>query len=165
MASKYGQVWIWLEFRPPSPNLALEPQPRLRKARRREAPMLKHSLAILAITSIPAMAADGVVSSHDVRFDQVSFTCGEMNQGRQGRALHSFEPRRKNTSKRSNLRRMTRWLRAGISPIGLSAKVAISSRLQLMQAAKALSARRNRLDVEQILSATSRSLEMGLSLL
>ena len=43
--------------------------------------MLKHSLAILAISTIPAMAADSVVSSHDVQFDQVSFTCGEMNQG------------------------------------------------------------------------------------
>ena len=42
--------------------------------------MLKHSLAILAISTIPAMAADNIVSSHDVRFDQVSFTCGEMNQ-------------------------------------------------------------------------------------
>jgi hypothetical protein len=39
--------------------------------------MLKHSLAILAISTIPAMAADNIVSSHDVRFDQVSFTCGE----------------------------------------------------------------------------------------
>jgi len=43
--------------------------------------MLKHSLAILAISTIPAMAADNIVSSHDVRFDQVSFTCGEMNEG------------------------------------------------------------------------------------
>jgi len=41
--------------------------------------MFKHSLAILALTTLPAMAAD-VVSSHEVRFDQVSFTCGEMNQ-------------------------------------------------------------------------------------
>ena len=43
--------------------------------------MLKHLLAILAITTIPAMAADNVVSSREVRFDQVSFTCGEMSQG------------------------------------------------------------------------------------
>ena len=42
--------------------------------------MFKHSLAILALTTIPAMAADSVISSHEVRFDQVSFTCGEMNQ-------------------------------------------------------------------------------------
>ena len=43
--------------------------------------MLKQGLAILAITTVPAMAADNVVSSHEVRFDQVAFTCGEMNQG------------------------------------------------------------------------------------
>ena len=43
--------------------------------------MLKQALAILAITTVPAMAADNVVSSHEVRFDQVAFTCGEMNQG------------------------------------------------------------------------------------
>ncbi len=43
--------------------------------------MLKHSLAILALTTLPAMAADTVVSSHEVRFDQVAFTCGEINQG------------------------------------------------------------------------------------
>ncbi len=43
--------------------------------------MLKHSLAILALTTIPAMAADNIVSTHEVRFDQVSFTCGEMSQG------------------------------------------------------------------------------------
>ncbi len=43
--------------------------------------MLKHSLAILALTTIPAMAADSIVSSHEVRFDQVAFTCGEINQG------------------------------------------------------------------------------------
>ncbi len=42
--------------------------------------MLKHSLAILALTTLPAMAADTVVSSHEVQFDQVAFTCGEMNQ-------------------------------------------------------------------------------------
>ena len=36
--------------------------------------MLKHSLAILALTTIPAMAADNIVSTHEVRFDQVSFT-------------------------------------------------------------------------------------------
>ena len=38
--------------------------------------MLKHSLAILALTTIPAMAADNIVSSHEVQFDQVAFTCG-----------------------------------------------------------------------------------------
>lgn len=43
--------------------------------------MLKYSLAILAVTTIPGMAAENVVSSHEVRFDQVSFTCGEISQG------------------------------------------------------------------------------------
>jgi hypothetical protein len=43
--------------------------------------MLKHSLAILALTTMPALAAGNVISSHEVRFDQVSFTCGEMDQG------------------------------------------------------------------------------------
>lgn len=52
--------------------------------------MLKQALAILAITAAPAMAADSVVSSHEVRFDQVSFTCGEMNQaGKVVRFIHS----------------------------------------------------------------------------
>lgn len=52
--------------------------------------MLKHSLAILALTTIPAMAADNIVSSHEVQFDQVSFTCGEMNQaGKVVRFIHS----------------------------------------------------------------------------
>ncbi len=52
--------------------------------------MLKHSLAILAITTIPAMASDTVVSSHDVSFDQVSFTCGEVNQsGKVVRFIHT----------------------------------------------------------------------------
>ena len=52
--------------------------------------MFKHSLAILALTTIPAMAAGNNVTSHDVRFDQVSFTCGEMNQnGKVVRFIHS----------------------------------------------------------------------------
>lgn len=42
--------------------------------------MLKQSLAILALTTIPAMAADNIVSSNEVRFDQVAFTCGEIDQ-------------------------------------------------------------------------------------
>ena len=52
--------------------------------------MLKHSLAILALTTLPAMAAGNIVSSHEVRFDQVSFTCGEINQsGKVVRFIHS----------------------------------------------------------------------------
>ncbi len=52
--------------------------------------MFKHSLAILALTTLPAMAADNIVSSHQVRFDQVSFTCGELNQsGKVVRFIHS----------------------------------------------------------------------------
>lgn len=52
--------------------------------------MFKHSLAILALSTIPAMAADTVASSHEVRFDQVSFTCGEINQaGKVVQFIHS----------------------------------------------------------------------------
>jgi hypothetical protein len=43
--------------------------------------MLKHALAVLLATSAPALAADTVVSSHEVRFDQIAFTCGEMKRG------------------------------------------------------------------------------------
>ena len=41
--------------------------------------MFKYALATLALTSVPA-AAENIISSHAVRFDQVSFTCGEINQ-------------------------------------------------------------------------------------
>jgi hypothetical protein len=43
--------------------------------------MLKKALAVLIVTATPALASGAVVSSHEVRFDQISFTCGEMNQG------------------------------------------------------------------------------------
>jgi hypothetical protein len=43
--------------------------------------MLKHALAVLIATSAPALAADTVVSSHEVRFDGIAFTCGEMKSG------------------------------------------------------------------------------------
>jgi hypothetical protein len=43
--------------------------------------MLKHALAVLIATSVPALASDAVVSSHEVRFDQIAFTCGEMKSG------------------------------------------------------------------------------------
>jgi hypothetical protein len=42
--------------------------------------MLKHALAVLIATSAPALAG-AVVSSHEVRFDQIAFTCGEMKSG------------------------------------------------------------------------------------
>ena len=42
--------------------------------------MFKYALALLALTTIPAMATDNIVSTHEVRFKQVSFTCGEINQ-------------------------------------------------------------------------------------
>ena len=42
--------------------------------------MFKYSLAMLAFSAIPAMATDNLVSTHKVRFDQVSFTCGEITR-------------------------------------------------------------------------------------
>jgi hypothetical protein len=52
--------------------------------------MLKHSLAILIATAVPAMAADNVVSSHVVRFEQESFVCGQINKsGTVRRFIHS----------------------------------------------------------------------------
>ncbi|MFZ1107540.1 MAG: hypothetical protein WAN43_04230 [Rhodomicrobium sp.] len=52
--------------------------------------MLKQALAVLIVTATPALAADGVMSSHEVRFDQVSFNCGEIAQaGKVVRFIHS----------------------------------------------------------------------------
>ncbi len=52
--------------------------------------MLKHSLTILIATAVPAMAADKVLSSHVVRFDQESFVCGQINDsGIVRRFIHS----------------------------------------------------------------------------
>ena len=52
--------------------------------------MLKHSLAILMATAVPAMAADNVLSSHVVSFEQESFTCGQINNsGKVRRFIHS----------------------------------------------------------------------------
>jgi hypothetical protein len=42
--------------------------------------MLKHALAILTVTTVPAMASGNVISSHEVRFDQVTFECGKTNE-------------------------------------------------------------------------------------
>ena len=51
--------------------------------------MLKQTLAILVATTVPALATD-IVSSHEVRFDQVSFVCGEKNDsGKVVRFIHS----------------------------------------------------------------------------
>ena len=55
--------------------------------------MLKHSLAILIATAVPAMAADNVLSSHEVRFEQESFICGQINDsGKVRRFIHSTPP-------------------------------------------------------------------------
>ncbi len=56
--------------------------------------MLKHSLAILIATAVPAMAADNVLSSHKVQFEHESFICGEMKaaSGKVVRFIHSTPP-------------------------------------------------------------------------
>ena len=52
--------------------------------------MLKHSLVILIATAVPAMAADTVLSSHVVRFEQQSFICGQISDSGTGRRfIHS----------------------------------------------------------------------------
>ncbi len=52
--------------------------------------MLKHSLAIVIATAVPAMAADNILSSHEVRFEQESFICGQINDsGKVRRFIHS----------------------------------------------------------------------------
>ena len=55
--------------------------------------MLKHSLAILIATAIPAMAADNVLSSHVVSFEQEFFHLWR-DEGVfwESRPLHSFDP-------------------------------------------------------------------------
>jgi hypothetical protein len=55
--------------------------------------MLKHSLAILIATAVPATAADNVLSSHEVRFEQEDFICGKINDsGKVRRFIHSTPP-------------------------------------------------------------------------
>ena len=53
--------------------------------------MLKHSLAILIATAVPAMAADNVVASHVVQFEQETFICGQIKEtsGKVVRFIHS----------------------------------------------------------------------------
>ncbi len=42
--------------------------------------MLKQALAVLLAATTPALAGN-VVRSHEVRFDQIAFVCGEMRSG------------------------------------------------------------------------------------
>jgi len=52
--------------------------------------MLKQTLAILVATTVPALAADNVATSHEVRFDRVSFVCEEKNEsGKLVRFIHT----------------------------------------------------------------------------
>ena len=52
--------------------------------------MFKHSLAILIATTIPAMAANNVLSSHEVRLEGDTFICGKMmDSGKVRRFIHS----------------------------------------------------------------------------
>ena len=56
--------------------------------------MLKHSLAILIATAVPAMASDNVVASHVVQFEQETFICGQVKgaSGKVTRFIHSTPP-------------------------------------------------------------------------
>ena len=52
--------------------------------------MLKRALAILSVTTLPALASDHVAASHEVRFDQVTFECGQKNEaGKTVRYIHT----------------------------------------------------------------------------
>ena len=56
----------------------------------KEAKTFKHSLAILIATTIPAMAANNVLSSHEVRFEGDTFICGKMmDSGKVRQFIHS----------------------------------------------------------------------------
>ena len=53
--------------------------------------MLKASIAILIATTIPALAANNVVFRHEVRFQDQTFICGEINdRGKIRRFIHSI---------------------------------------------------------------------------
>ncbi len=55
--------------------------------------MLKHSLAILIATAVPAMAADAVLSSHKVQFEhEILYLRGDKSGFGESRPLHSFDP-------------------------------------------------------------------------
>ena len=52
--------------------------------------MFRHTLAIFVATTVPALASDNVVSSHEVRFEHVSFVCEEKNEsGKLVRSIHA----------------------------------------------------------------------------
>ncbi len=52
--------------------------------------MIKLPLALLIATAVPAMAANNVISSHEVRFEQENFICGTVNEsGTVRRFIHS----------------------------------------------------------------------------
>jgi len=52
--------------------------------------VLKQTLAALIVTAAPALAADNVVTSHEVRFDRLSFVCEEKNEsGKLVRFIHA----------------------------------------------------------------------------
>ncbi len=53
--------------------------------------MLKTSVAILIATTAPTLAADKVVSRHEVRFQDQTFICGEIkDRGKIRRFIHSI---------------------------------------------------------------------------
>ncbi len=55
--------------------------------------MLKHSLAIVIVTAVPAMAANNMLSNHKVQFEHKSFVCGgDKSCFGESRPLHSFDP-------------------------------------------------------------------------
>lgn len=66
--------------------------------------MFKSSVAFVIAMTIPAMAADNVVSKHEVRFEDQTFICGKIEDGgKVRRFIHSipkakyipeFEPRK-----------------------------------------------------------------------
>ncbi len=53
--------------------------------------MLRTSVAMLIATTVPALAADKVVSSHEVRFQDQAFICGEVNDRGKIRRFHSLD--------------------------------------------------------------------------
>ena len=86
--------------------------------------MFKHALAMLIATTIPAFA-DNVAASHEVRFDHLTFVCGEKSEaGKVVRFIHAT-PGAKYIPE-NELPATDRSPRAGTSPIASFAKAAIS---------------------------------------
>ena len=53
--------------------------------------MLKYALAILVATTIPTLAGSRILSLHEVRFEQETFICGQINDsGTVRRFIHSI---------------------------------------------------------------------------